>query len=186
MNRAEVATLLALAAARDRRTVGQADVAAWFEDLCDLQFADAKEALGEHFRESMDWLMPAHIRARARVIRDRRRNPAEIRELPSRFEPDEERAARVRAGIAMCVEALSLPTQRRRAAEAVPDEDLSPSDRLRQRAIERGPPLPLAGGEVYRERRLAEAYRRAIIAPTELHSRTVHVGPWREVTDDPA
>lgn len=74
MNRAEIAQLLGLAAARDRRTVGTADVAAWFEDLGDLDFVDARTAISRHFRETTDWLMPAHIRRHvAAIVRDRKR-----------------------------------------------------------------------------------------------------------------
>ena len=102
MNRADIATLLGLAAARDRRTVGQADVAAWLEDVGDLDFADARAALGRHFRESYAWLMPVHIRRHVAAIKAERRaaEPHEVRALPSRFEADTERAARVAAGVA--------------------------------------------------------------------------------------
>jgi hypothetical protein len=148
MTRAEVATLLTLAAARDRRTIGQADVAAWFEDLGDLNYADAREALGDHFRESTDWLMPAHIRTRVRIIRDRRRHPVEVRELPSRFEDDEDRRLRVFAGIAECAQALGITRERRAQVTTAMEGELSPSDRIRQRAIERA-----------RQDRLAKARR---------------------------
>lgn len=42
---------------------------------------------------------------------------------------------------------------------------------------------PLAGAQLYQDRRGAEAYRRAIVKPTQLLTRTVHTEPWREVTD---
>jgi hypothetical protein len=74
MNRSEAALLLGMAASRDRRTIGDADVLAWAEDLDDIDFDDAKRALRKYFRESTDWLLPAHIR---RIVsefdRDRRR-----------------------------------------------------------------------------------------------------------------
>lgn len=108
MNRAEVATLLGLAAARDRRTVGQADVAAWLEDVGDLDFTDARAALGRHFRESTDWLMPAHIRRHVAAIRAERRRAEhhEVRELPSRFEDDTHRSVRVQVGVARARDVL--------------------------------------------------------------------------------
>lgn len=71
----EVFDLLSYMASRDRRTVGKADVAAWFEDVGDLEYADAREAVRLHFRETADWLMPVHIRQRVKDIRaDRLKN----------------------------------------------------------------------------------------------------------------
>jgi hypothetical protein len=135
MNRAEIAQLLGLAAARDRRTVGTADVAAWFEDLGDLDFADARAALGRHFRETTDWLMPAHIRRHVKALRAERREVErhEIRELPSRFENDIDRAVRVEAGLAQCSDILrplmdELARRRKKGTE---------EDPKRQRALER-------------------------------------------------
>lgn len=63
MNRAETATLLALAAAFDRRTVGEADVAAWAAALRALPFAEARDAIVQHYATSTAWLMPGHITA---------------------------------------------------------------------------------------------------------------------------
>jgi hypothetical protein len=99
MNRAEIATLLGLAAARDRRTIGEADVAAWHTDLNDLTFDEAREALNRHFRESTDWLMPAHLRRLVRIVRDDRRPRSEVLALPSRFEDDADRASRLERGV---------------------------------------------------------------------------------------
>lgn len=64
--------LLSLIAARDRRTVGKTDVMAWHTDVGDLAFEDCREAVALHFRESTDWLMPAHVRQLVRRIRDDR------------------------------------------------------------------------------------------------------------------
>lgn len=72
MNHAQVATILALAATRDRRTVGETDVRAWHQDIGDLEFADARDAVSAHFRESTEYLMPAHVRRLATEIRRER------------------------------------------------------------------------------------------------------------------
>lgn len=81
MNRREAALLLGMAAARDRRTIGDADVRAWAEDLDDIDFADAQAALRQHFRESTEWLMPVHIRRRAtEIVRERHRIERETAE----------------------------------------------------------------------------------------------------------
>lgn len=72
MNRDEIIDLLSLIAARDRRTVGNADVLAWSEDVGDLTFADAQAAVSRHFQESRDWIMPADVRRHVRAIRTER------------------------------------------------------------------------------------------------------------------
>lgn len=63
MNRAETATLLALAASFDRRTVGEADVVAWAAALRALAFVEARDAVVQHYATSTAWLMPGHITA---------------------------------------------------------------------------------------------------------------------------
>src|SRR5581483_11879725 len=72
MTRDEVVDLLTLISARDNRNIGQITVMAWLGDVGDLDFDDAARAVGEHFRESTDWLMPAHIRRIVRRYRDER------------------------------------------------------------------------------------------------------------------
>jgi hypothetical protein len=72
MTPADTAELLVLAAAFDRRTIGKADVLAWNAALSDLEFADAKDAIVEHFKASGDWLMPYHVRARVKAARAKR------------------------------------------------------------------------------------------------------------------
>jgi hypothetical protein len=72
MTRDEIIDLLSLMAARDRRTIGETDVAAWLEDAGDLPFADARVAVSRHFRETGDWCMPFHIRKHVKAIRTER------------------------------------------------------------------------------------------------------------------
>jgi hypothetical protein len=78
MTKSETALLLGLAAAYDRRTIGEADVEAWHDVLNDISFIDAKAAVKDHYRMSNDWIMPATIRAAVRKIRAERIE----RELP--------------------------------------------------------------------------------------------------------
>lgn len=81
MNLAEAAAVLAKAAAFDRRTVGEADILAWHDALGDLAAGDCLTAVTEHYRESTDWLMPAHVRRIADDLdRARRRQAREQRE----------------------------------------------------------------------------------------------------------
>jgi hypothetical protein len=72
MTRAEIAELLSMCAAFDRRTVGRADVAAWQQVLGDLDAADARQAVAEYYADHRDWIMPADIRQRVRAIRTAR------------------------------------------------------------------------------------------------------------------
>ena len=72
MNTDEVIDLLTLAASYDRRKVGESDVAAWGLAIGDLPFADARDAVIAHYRESADWIMPAHVRRHVGEIRAKR------------------------------------------------------------------------------------------------------------------
>lgn len=136
MKKSEAALILAAAAARDLRTVGEADVLAWHEDLEDITYPEAREALKRHYRNSTDRIMPAHIRQHVRVIRDeqRRQSAHEVRALPSRFEDDASRDERTSRGAQMVREALAAALSPKVDEEP---EELSPSDEIRQRALER-------------------------------------------------
>jgi hypothetical protein len=69
MTPSEVATLLAKCAAYDRRTIGEADVAAWHDALHDVSFADASAAVTEHYVRSSVWIGVAEVRAGVKRIR---------------------------------------------------------------------------------------------------------------------
>lgn len=58
----EISTLLAVIAAMDRRKVGKTDVLTWHATVGDLDFQEARSAVWQHFAQSTDWLMPAHVR----------------------------------------------------------------------------------------------------------------------------
>ena len=68
----ETVDLLTLVQSYDRRTVGEADVAAWHLAIGDQPYADAQNAVIAHYRESREWIMPADIRQRVREIRQGR------------------------------------------------------------------------------------------------------------------
>ena len=138
MNYAETAQLLTAVAACDNRRIDDATVAMWHDVLGDLPLRDALEAARRHFAKSTDWLMPAHIRTGAAMIREERQPRSEHLQLPSRFEYDPQRAAQVRAGIARCTAALDMARARRpKAIEQTEQPPPSPSDRIRERAIAR-------------------------------------------------
>jgi hypothetical protein len=137
MNRSETALLLGAIAGRDRRIVGDADVLAWHEDVGDLGFEEARAAVSRHFRESTEYLMPAHIRRHVRVIRDENRRAAEIRELPSRFEDDDDRNARIQRNIAQIRADLAEMAARMSIPDEPQPEELTRSDEIRLRALDR-------------------------------------------------
>lgn len=109
MTPAEVAKVLAKAAAFDQRTVGEADVMAWHEILNRLEFGDALEAVTRHYTETRERLMPADVIRHARAVRDERtraERTAAPRALPSRYEDDEERNLRIKEGVSQCRDVL--------------------------------------------------------------------------------
>jgi hypothetical protein len=144
---ADVARVLAKAAAYDQRTVGQADVMAWHEVLADFDFADSLAAVARHYAEHTERLMPAHVRRLAiEIDRDRRRAARERREESERLaiEADptrRDRSAEVRALIATLRDSLpdgdpdklhrpeliEWERQRERAARAEPNPLYDPT-----------------------------------------------------------
>lgn len=89
MNLQETAVLLALAASFDRRNIGEADVRAWHQVLADVDLDDAKTAVTDHYGQTTDWLMPAHIRTRVKALRAARIDKANLV-----YEPIGEESAR--------------------------------------------------------------------------------------------
>ncbi|MGW0134856.1 zinc finger domain-containing protein [Streptomyces sp. NPDC003299] len=73
MTPADAAELLTLAAAFDRRTVGEADARAWAAALHSVPLDDdARAAVARHYSETDRWLTPAHvIQQRAKIRRER-------------------------------------------------------------------------------------------------------------------
>lgn len=99
----ETDALLTLIHNVDKRKLDDAVILTWHELIGELDFADCVEAMKAHFRECTDYLLPAHIVAGVRAIRNARSsadpeggNPLA---LPSRFEADEIRDERVRHNV---------------------------------------------------------------------------------------
>ncbi|MYX36753.1 MULTISPECIES: hypothetical protein [unclassified Streptomyces] len=62
MNPADAAELLTLAAAFDRRTIGEADALAWGAALHAVPFdQDARDAVARHYADTDRWITPAHV-----------------------------------------------------------------------------------------------------------------------------
>lgn len=92
MKRSEAALLLAKIAAYDRRTVGDSDIEAWAEALDgQVTLQDAMTAIRDHFRETTDWLMPADVIRRAKMLRILRIRAAGVPELPPDLTQQQER-----------------------------------------------------------------------------------------------
>ncbi|MFD1505270.1 hypothetical protein FE374_09325 [Georgenia yuyongxinii] len=69
MKPSEAAKVLTYVAAFNGRTVGKTDAMAWADALHpDVTYEDAKTAVAQHFAESTDWCMPAHINQRVKTI----------------------------------------------------------------------------------------------------------------------
>lgn len=88
----ETIDLLAVAAAFDRRTVGEGDALAWQAAIGDLDFADSHAAVVAHYRDSTDWIMPGHVRQRVKAMRADRIGrgipaapPPELTDEPGRY-----------------------------------------------------------------------------------------------------
>lgn len=84
----------------------------WQEILADLDYADCVKAVAAHFRESTDYLLPAHIVAGVRAIRNARAEQQHSAPLaqPSRFELDEVRDARIRERLPALMAGWSVNT----------------------------------------------------------------------------
>ena len=112
MTPADAARVLAACALFDNRKVqgeeGKQLAKAWFAVIGDLALEDALEAVRRHYRDSTEWMMPAHVRRGVRAINEeRRRNqPHEVRALPSAFEQSVDRQVRKDNGIGAARSAL--------------------------------------------------------------------------------
>jgi hypothetical protein len=81
VNLQETALVLAKCQAFDRRTVGIADVKAWWEVLHDVDVADALDAVTRYYRDCREWIMPSDVRGIACDIeRERHRVQREARQ----------------------------------------------------------------------------------------------------------
>lgn len=90
MNEPEAFQLLTLASARDGRKVSPSVAKVWAGDLSDIDLDEAVEAARMHYRESTEWLMPRHVIACTRRVREARaREQRRTREIEPRVFSDE-------------------------------------------------------------------------------------------------
>lgn len=81
----ETIDLLTTCAAYDRRTIGKSDAVAWHAVVRDLPFADAQQAVFDHYTEGTEWIMPAHVRQR---VKRKQRDEAERGRIRELLDPD--------------------------------------------------------------------------------------------------
>lgn len=110
MTPAEVIDLLTVAAAYDRRTVGEADVEAWSDAATREKwtFAEAQEAVKSHYASSAQFLMPGHVTER--ISRGRRpigQPPKYVGLTPEQQEFEQLNRARM---VGLIGPAFSMPT----------------------------------------------------------------------------
>lgn len=75
MNQQEAAALLAVAAAFDNRKPDPDAATAWAAALGDYEFNSCRDAVVAHYRESREWIMPADVVSRVRIIAIERMRP---------------------------------------------------------------------------------------------------------------
>lgn len=89
----EAAALLAVAAGLDNRKPDASTAESWAIALKNIRIEDGREAVYAHYRESTDWLMPAHIIRLVRAARTERLKLAGDVQPPASIEaiddPDE-------------------------------------------------------------------------------------------------
>lgn len=88
----QVGELLARIAVGDNRQVDHATIAMWHEVVSDLDFTDACEAVRRHRMTSADYLLPVHVRAGVKRIREERIDK-HLKEIPPYPDPDDVRGA---------------------------------------------------------------------------------------------
>jgi hypothetical protein len=88
MKKSETALVIAKIIANDGRLAKEdpkdqlAMLEAWHEGIGDLPFADCLEAVKGHYRDSIEWIMVAHIRQRVGDIRRARLAANPLPEMP--------------------------------------------------------------------------------------------------------
>lgn len=133
MTLAEAAELLTLAAAFDRRTVGEADARAWAAALHDVPLdLDARAAVARHFAESTEWFTPAHARSmRHRIRAERLAGGTPLYEPPVRDETGAQYVARRRAQLAAIADGREQPVYLALPAGTRAERDAEAARRLR-------------------------------------------------------
>lgn len=133
MTPADAAELLTLAAAFDRRTVGEADARAWAAALHTLPLdQDARAAVARHYSETDKWLTPAHVRQQRTKIRAERVAAANVVYDGDPNETGAESIARRRALLTAVADGRIAPQNIALAVGHSPDRPALPAGATRE------------------------------------------------------
>jgi hypothetical protein len=83
----EVVKVLARIQMDDNRQVDRVVVQSWVEEIGDLDFTDALEAVILHRKTTTEWLMAAHVRQNVRLIQAERARLERVMSQSRRVEP---------------------------------------------------------------------------------------------------
>lgn len=146
MSYADVAKVLAKCAAADKRTIGESDIAMWFETIGDLPLDMALAAVTRYYRDNRQPMMPADVRY---IVEEMIRENAERNRQetlpgitgPARTVPGHSRGylltQHVLTGLARARAANRGPLGRQRAAEV--------AEELMREAVQRYPGAAATG-----------------------------------------
>lgn len=98
MNPQETGQVLALCAAYDSRTVGTSDILAWHDVIGDVAYADAAQAVKDHYRDCRERITVADIRDRVKAMRRARLVNVEDIDLVRDVDPDDPQWHRILQG----------------------------------------------------------------------------------------
>ena len=106
----EIINLLSVASAFDNRKPGEATVHAWLDSATRARwtYVEALEAIKDYYARTTDekpWVMPSHITARIRAIREDQAMRSTAKELTSAPDP------RVLAAVDLLARRLAIPEQ---------------------------------------------------------------------------
>lgn len=132
----DVIDVLSKAGAYDNRTIGHVEVAAWHELVGRYERGDALEAVGRHYTETRERMMPADLIKQIKAVREdrRREQHSDALALPSRWEEDPERDERFKANRARLEREILGPLAEKRSVDRALREERTTADIEESRA----------------------------------------------------
>ncbi|MGA5354021.1 zinc finger domain-containing protein [Streptomyces thermodiastaticus] len=190
MTPADAAELLTLAAAFDRRTVGEADARAWAAALHAIPLDDdARAAVARHYAETDRWLTPAHVLKHRAAIRADRLARANVFDDGRPDETAEQYLARRRALTAAIADGRLAPQTARQGVGAAPSSAPraltgGPAPEVAARLAALGRRIPDDAAEQLRPYRPLRAHREALAAaglpdPLDVPCTWCHAAPGK-------
>ncbi|MDX3214544.1 hypothetical protein PV318_03160 [Streptomyces sp. ME02-6991-2B] len=191
MTPADAAELLTLAAAFDRRTIGEADALAWGAALHSVPLDDdTRAAVARHYAETDRWITPAHVITQRRKIRAARIDAANVFYDGRPDETPAEGIARKRAMTAAVASGQVPPQTVRQAVTTAPGRlalDGPPAPEVAARLAALGRQIPAEAADRLADYRPRRAEREALAAsdlPDPLNVACPH-GPCRARPGEP-